>query len=181
MNTQLDHFENALLTEIRQYVTNRSTATRLPVKRRWALGSIVAAVAGGLAVPLLMPTPAYTVSEGNAGEIIVKVNRPEDAPGLEAKLAEYGIKADVTYLPFSQTCQPDRFTEVPDGRMKGMQLSVGENLVELVIPPGRIRDGETFVMELSDRKIPHDKYAFESKGYFAVATGPVAPCRLSSR
>ena len=34
MNTQLDHFENALLTEIRQYVTDRSTATRPSVKQR---------------------------------------------------------------------------------------------------------------------------------------------------
>lgn len=171
MNTQLDTFETALLTELRQHVAERSPAPNR--RRRWALGGLTAALAGGLAVPLLLPTPAYTVQEGNAGEIIVQVNRPENAAGLEAQLAKHGITANVVYLPWSQECQTGRYTEVALGQTRGMAGEFGEDHVRIVLPPGAVHEGDTFVMSLTHRPIDNGT---QWKVDFGIADGPVAPC-----
>lgn len=182
----LDDFETRLLAELRREVV---AVRRRPRRRLLASAAAVAAatVAGVVVVPGLGPTTAYSVQEGNAGEVEVEIRRPDDAAGLERALAEHGIAADVTYLPGLQTCAPGRFTEVD--REVGMRLSIGKDRVRVTLAPGAVRDGETFVMVLSLEPMTQEQLdaSTEEDGVRAVegtmssltaevAEGPVGPC-----
>ena len=118
---------------------------------------------------------------------VVEVNRPEDAAGLERALEEHGIAADVTYLPALRTCAPGRFDEVD--REVGLSLAIGEDLVRVTLPPGAVREGETFVMalsvvpftdeqiaEVSEREGQRVVDGASSSVSAEVASGPVGPC-----
>jgi hypothetical protein len=168
----LDAFETRLLVELRREVAEPAPAQRR-TRRALGLAAGVAATAvvGVVLVPGLGTTPAYSVQEGNAGEITVEVNRPEDAAGLERALAEHGIDADVTYLPALQTCAPGRYTEVD--REVGMSLSIGTDLVRVTLAPGAVRDDETFVMVLSVEPVTD---GMSSSVLAEVARGPVGAC-----
>ncbi|GAB3034445.1 hypothetical protein GCM10011376_20430 [Nocardioides flavus (ex Wang et al. 2016)] len=151
---ELDAFETRLLVELRREVATTPSTEAAPSSvrtRRRALavaaGVAATAVLAVVLVPGLGTTPVYSVQEGNAGEIEVEINRPEDAAGLERALEEHGIEADITYLPDLQGCAPGRYTEV--GRDVRLSLSIGDDLVRVTLPPGAVRDGETFVMVLS--------------------------------
>jgi hypothetical protein len=194
MTTELDTFETRLLAELRQHVSDSASS---PAPRRtaprWVLGSAAAAAAaivGVLLVPGLGTTPAYSVQEGNAGEIEVEVNRLEDAAGLEAALAEHSVRADVRYLPWGQECAPGRYTAV-DRSLSGMSVTSGSSTLRVVLPPGAVRDGETFVMWVSGREMTPEEMAsigaeegvevtqgFHSSVEVDVASGPVAPCEV---
>lgn len=185
MTTQLDSFETRLLAELRREVAAPSPASPAPRRPRRIVavlaGVAATAVVGVVLVPGLGPTPAYSVQEGNAGEIEVEVNRPEDAAGLEELLAEHGVAADITYLEWPLECAEDRYVEVPDDRQAGMSMSIGGDLVRLTLPPGAVREGDTVVVSLSYREVrgSEDGYDFtggESSGAFGISSGPVAPC-----
>jgi hypothetical protein len=155
--TRLDPFESRLLAELRQQVA--AAPARRRTRRPLAVAAAVAAsaVVGVVLVPVLGTTPAYSVQEGNGGEIVVEVNRPEDAAGLEQALEERGVAADITYLSDLQECASGRFAEVD--REVGLSLSIGEDLVRVTLPPGAVRDGETFVMVLSVEAMTQDELA----------------------
>lgn len=189
---ELDTFESRLLAELRREVASAPVPAPAPGRTRrralaLAAGVAAATVLGVVLVPGLGTTPAYSVQEGNAGEVVVEVNRPEDAAGLERALEERGIAADITYLPMMQTCAPGRFTEVD--RKVGMSLSIGEDLVRVTLPPGAVREGETFVMalsvvpftdeqiaEVSEREGQRVVDGASSSVSAEVASGPVGPC-----
>lgn len=190
--SDLDAFETRLLVELRREVVARAEHEdphRRMRRRALAMAAAVAATAvvGVVLVPGLGTTEAYSVQEGNAGTVEVEINRPEDAAGLEQALAEHGITADITYLDDMQTCAPGRATEVD--RRVGTELQIGENMVKVTLPPGAVRDGETFVMVLSVEAMTADELADleETEGHRVVegtrssvsaevATGPVGPC-----
>lgn len=185
----LDSFETALLTHLRDHVEPRNQAAAPPSSKRRVVIGVAAAVAAGaalsVAVPQLGTEPAFSVQEGNTGLITVEVNRPENAVGLEAELAKYGIAADITYLAAGQGCDVGRYTPV-DRPLSGMQISVGAERLEVQLPPGTVRDGETFVMALSGEAIApsadvSDDGVIDGAGYrswttFDVTAGPVQPC-----
>lgn len=197
MNTQLDSFEARLLVELREHVSERTPADGVvehPARRSartWlALTAACAAVAltAVLVVPGLGSSPAYSVGEGNAGEINVKINRPEDAAGLELALESYGISADITYLPELQTCAPGRY-QVVDRAHPGMMASIGERQISVTLPPDTVRDGEAFVLTWSVLPMTDEEMTqiagssgglatdgFTASVEFDIATGPVAPC-----
>lgn len=190
MTTELDTFETRLLAELREHVAS-APAVPAPGRTtpRWVVGVAAAAAAsvlGVVLVPGLGTEPAYSVQEGNAGEIEVEVHRLEDAAGLESALAEHGVAADVRYLPWGQACAPGRYTAV-DRRLTGMSLAMGESL-EVVLPPGAVREGETFVMWVSGRVLEPtgevgpdgavDAGGHQGRADLDVAAGPVAPCEV---
>lgn len=192
MSTQLDSFETRLLDELdafREQVVGAS-GRRRTTRRRIVAGAGVAAaaVAGVLVIPGLGPTAAYSVSEGNSGQITVEVRRLEDASGLEEALAEHGVVADIRYLPYGQACAAGRYVAV-ERRLTGMGAALGSSILRIVLPPGAVRDGETFVMWVSGREMTADEMAeleveegttvtqgFHSRVDFDVAAGPVKPC-----
>ncbi len=99
-NTELDSFDRALLTELRQVAAERATAPVRRTRKRWAYagtGVAAAAVAAfGLSSTLGSPS-AYAVDEQGDGDIVITIHELDDADGLEQALAEHGIEADVDY------------------------------------------------------------------------------------
>lgn len=194
MNTELDTFETRLLAELRREVAAApaTEAAPAPVRTRrralaLAAGIAAATVVGVVLVPGLGTSPAYSVQEGNAGEIEVEITRPEDAAGLERALEDHGIAADITYLPDLQQCAEGRFTEV--AREVGLSLSIGEDLVRVTLPPGAVREGETFVMTMSvlpsteaelvgvdEEEVVRTFEVTRSSVSAEVASGPIGPC-----
>ena len=188
---ELDAFESRLLAGLRREV---GAARAAPARRRTrrpvlavAAGVAATAVAGVVLVPGLGTTRAYSVQEGNAGTIEVQINRPQDAAGLERALEEHGIAADITYLPDLQECAPGRYAEVD--REVGMSLQIGQEMVRVTLPPGAVRDGETFVMVLSVEAMTQNELSdIEERGgqrvvegtrssvAAEVASGPVGAC-----
>jgi hypothetical protein len=183
---ELDPFETRLLAELRREVVLASAdapAGRRTRRRSLVVAAGVAATAlvGVVLVPGLGTSTAYSVQEGNAGEVTVEVTRPEDAAGLERQLAEHGIPADIVYLEWPQQCAEDRYTEAPADRQSGMGMTVGQDLLRVTLPPGAVQDGDTFVLSLSYRTVPRTEDGFEfatgeTSVSFGVASGPVAPC-----
>ena len=77
--------------------------------------------------------------------VTVEIRAPRDADGLRRALADHGIPAVITYLPELRACAPGRYAEV-ERATSGMSVSVGADALEVTIPPGTVRDGETFVL-----------------------------------
>jgi hypothetical protein len=189
---ELDTFESRLLVGLRREVATAPAAAPAPRRtRRRALavaaGVAATAVVGVVLVPGLGTTRAYSVQEGNAGTIEVQINRPQDAAGLERALEEHGIAADITYLPDLQECAPGRYGEVD--REVGIALQIGQEMVKVTLPPGAVRDGETFVMVLSVEAMTQDELSdieqrdghrvvegTRSSVTAEVASGPVGAC-----
>lgn len=194
MTDNLNSFETKLLHALREEVVDRNqmapTPVRAPRLRRIgvAAAAVAAAGAGFLILPGIGSTPAYSVQEGNAGEIVVEINRPEDAEGLEQALAEHGITADITYLSDMQVCAPGRYEPV-DRDLSGMTLSYGSDSIGVTLPPGTVHDGETFVLTWSVHALTEDEIAavelepgemseewFQVTFEADVAEGTVAAC-----
>jgi hypothetical protein len=93
----LDQFDRALLTELRQVAIEGAPAPRRT--RRLALaGTGVAALAATVVgVTTLGSSPAYAVSENGDGDVVITIRELKDAAGLEQALADHGIDADVDY------------------------------------------------------------------------------------
>lgn len=191
MNAQLDSFETALLTRLQEHVDQQPEARPRFSRPRLLLGAAATAAAAAVMVvviPGLGTTTAYSVQQGNSGTITVEVNRLEDAEGLEAELARVGVKADITYLPDKQECAPGRYTPV-NRTLSGMRVAMGADLLRVTLPPGTVRDGETFVMAVSGQAIPPsseqsqdgvtDMGGFGGWTDFNVTAGPIQPCRVA--
>lgn len=188
MTTQLDTFETRLLAELRDEV-GAVPAPRRPRRRAlaYAVGVAVTAIVGVVLVPGLGTTAAFSVQEGNSGEITVEIHRPEDSAGLERVLEEHGISADVTYLSELQTCAPGRYEAVD--RDVDLSLAIGEDLVRVTLPPGAVHDDEIFVMalsvvpmtdaelvDISKRDGQRTVDGARSSVLAEVATGPIGAC-----
>lgn len=181
MKTELDTFETHLLEDLRLRVSDTLPAEINPQKPtpryRVPAAAAAAVVAGVVGAVLLWPggtKPTFSVGEGNAEEVIVEINRPEDAAGLERALEAYGINADITYLDNLQMCAPGRYTPVERDEF-GLMAEVGSTRLKLVLPPDTVRPGETFVLFWS--VVPdEDLNGFSSIFFAEVAEGPVGPC-----
>jgi len=98
-NPELDSFDRALLTELRQVAAERAATPARRTRTRWALaGSGVAAVAvTAFGLSTLGSPAAYAVDEQGDGDIVITIHELSDADGLEQALADHGIEADVDY------------------------------------------------------------------------------------
>jgi hypothetical protein len=168
--SELDTFEASLLAGLREHVATRSP--RRPRRRLALTAAAVALLAGAgvLVVPGLGPEPAYSVKEGNADQVEVQVNRPEDATGLERALADHGIPAEVHFEPGGLECSRPG-TTYAEGR--GIGIEIGRDRLRVTLDPGAVRDGETFVLDVSLVPFEHGARSWVSA---EVATGPVTPC-----
>ena len=104
---ELDHFETALLGELKEHVATQPARTPVrerPRRRKRLAVGIAAAAAAATAYVVVSPggpavSPAYAVDEQADGDVVVTVHRLEDSEGLERALAEHGIEADVSFAP----------------------------------------------------------------------------------
>jgi hypothetical protein len=177
---QLGHFEQNLLTELREVVAEQATTPEprraLPPQRRLAVA------AGVLAAGLLVGIPAmdseqlpaaYAVATHDDGTIDITVNRLEDPDGLERELATRGVTAVVDFSPPGKQCaEADRYDRT---RNPLLETSVGVARPEDTITLRRTDlEGRTLhLWGRTERGFP------EGKGYFLTYTivyGPVAPC-----
>ena len=136
-----------------------------------------ATVTALLVLPGTGPEPAYAVTEGNDGEVHVRVDRLEDSERLERALAEHGIAADVTYLPDNMVCAEGRYREAPP-QPRGTEMSfiLGGSGYGVDLAPGSIRDGEPIVISTAQRTDLGPGTSGGVTGSLGIATGPVAPC-----
>jgi len=197
MNDHLDTFESRLLTKLREDVEKTSPVTgrtgeRLGPRRTrgrlaWtalAVASVATAVV--VVVPGIGAEPAYSVQEGNSGEIEVEVNRIEDAEGLEAALADVGVTAEITYVPGGGQCERDGLDGVARAD-RGISLELGSDRFVISLAPGTVRDDETLVVDVSVEHLPDEPAAEDglstSTGTRSwvdarIVQGAVAPCRV---
>ena len=126
MNEKRDRetFEDKLLGELKTVVANRAAeqeaaaAAEVPQPRpsrvpRLALGG-AAALATAAAVFAVSSggdgtSKAFAVEQQDGGGVTIEVYSAEDASGLEAALAEAGIRSQVDWLPAGMTCREPRF------------------------------------------------------------------------
>ena len=117
--------------------------------------------------------PAYSISGGPGGDVQVTVHRAENAAGLQQALADKGIRADITYLPWGRTCAEGRYTQAGTAARTGI-LAIGSDAdsYSVTIPAHYLEPGETWVLALAARP--------DARGFLAqvgIADGPVEPCR----
>lgn len=122
-----DNFEERLLTRLKAEVAERGAAEQAgvagqatvtpPWRRRgprFALGAGVAAAS--LAAVLVFSaggdntSKAFAVESQEGGGVAITVYSAEDSAGLEAALAEAGIRSQVNWLPAGMTCREPHFT-----------------------------------------------------------------------
>lgn len=141
-----DNFEERLLTRLKAEVAERgAAAARLEAEEAstaapaWRRRAPRLAFAGGAAVATLATaiainagsgdgSKAFAVETQDGGGTTIKVNSPEDAPGLEAALEEAGIPAEIDWLPAGMACREPRFEPstveaVTGGKIGGATLA----------------------------------------------------------
>jgi hypothetical protein len=119
------NFEERLLGELKAFVEQQgaeqeATAESTAPPPRWrraprlALGAL-AVLAAAAAVLFVNSggsnTPkAFAVEPQDGGGVTIAIYSPEDGAGLEAALAEAGIRSQVTWLPAGMACREPRYT-----------------------------------------------------------------------
>ncbi|WP_283135371.1 hypothetical protein [Rhizohabitans arisaemae] len=173
--------------------------------RRLAMGAAVAAViTAGVAVPLLGDAdPAYALTKNQDGSINLKVYDFRDPEHLEKELADWGVPADITYLPLGKSCGNNRapFLKGDDfGATKeellssdaAVQARVRERLEKsisfqairprdgITIYPRHIKPGQIAMIEVMENPVtptverPGVAWQFSGR----LTTGPIEPCKV---
>lgn len=185
MNSQ-DTFEDRLLNRLKHAVDERPT--RRGGRRLFVAGVGVAATAAlGIGIPTLTAgtATAYEITQ-NGDSLVIEIKELSDADGLEEALAEYGYKADVTYLPFGKKCAEGRFERVTGGTgdrgngvtgdgMSGIDGKLTSFKVELT----NFDRDHTLVIELGPLDDPEtDRVNLDVSGVEGVAAGEVGECEV---
>lgn len=179
MTNDLDTFEAQLLSELRTAVAARAEGQPLsglaPVrgKRRRiaaAAATAAAAIVAAIVVPSALGDPAYAVQDGPSGSVDVKVNRLEDAAGLQRALVEHGVKADVQFLGDDLRCTPGRFRDAVSASGSSTRFSVGTALISVELDRRDVAHGETVVIAAS-------RISNGISAEVGIADGPVRDCR----
>jgi hypothetical protein len=196
----LGGFEKRLLGELKSAVAQRKAEqsglarARTPLWRRPRIVSVASAgalaLAAAIGIPLLggeTTAPpagaAFNVTVSNNGTIIARVNRLEDAEGLERQLKAYGIPIEVDYAPLDMECEQPRFTHAPDHNAVGFAWmsndDVSQTWIEAYVHPDRLQPGQTVVIQAGYLSLePVDGGGRSMWAGTAVADGSVKPCKL---
>jgi hypothetical protein len=187
-------YEERLLVELRDVVTDRAAATRAPARTRTArrrlpiavgLGAAAAlAVAAGIGAPALLGAgdrPAYAAERDPDGSIRIHIREYRDAKGLQARLSQLGVAAVVDYVPNGKQCREPRATYVPDDQVPRGLLTDSPHDdgkgAYWKLHPDLIGPGQTFVYTTTIIGDPDDA-EWSAKADIRLATGPVGACEL---
>ncbi|HJQ04907.1 MAG TPA: hypothetical protein VJ872_05660 [Nocardioides sp.] len=124
MNNDLDTFDRALLTELRQVAAETAVAPKRRTGRRWAFasGGVAAAAAGIIGLSATLGSgAAYAVDDTSNGDTVITIHQLSDAAGLEKALADHGIDATVDYDGSALTSTPAgaKLQPAPGGQSSG--------------------------------------------------------------
>ncbi|MFF0867133.1 hypothetical protein ACFYUV_35590 [Nonomuraea sp. NPDC003560] len=172
-----------------------------PLRRRLLAGATAAGIAAAalIAVPVVSGSQsvAYAVVTRSDGTVQVTVREFRDPEGLEAKLRDEGIVADVTFTEANKQCAPGRFAgadlaydspnpknmtdqerkefDKPENwRSRDATRPIGQDT--FVISPSYIRQGETLVLEFRPGNYPGTAWSLGT--WLAKAGSAIAPCTL---
>lgn len=196
-DSSLAPYEERLLGELREVVTERAAPTGTPARPRAArhrlrpavgLGAAAAlAVTAGLAGPALLGAgdlPAYAAERNPDGSIRIHIREYRDAKGLQERLRQLGVAAVVDYVPNGQQCREPRATYVPANEVPRDLLTLppeesdhGFRGAHWNLHPELIGPGRTFIYTTTIIGDP-DGEEWSAKGQIALATGPVGACEL---
>ncbi|MEN3539852.1 hypothetical protein AAH991_32415 [Microbispora sp. ZYX-F-249] len=159
--------------------------TVTPVRRTRRIVGLSAAVAGAAAAATavvmltgMTGSAAYAVSKGSDGTVDVQINSFVDPDGLEAELAEAGIKSVVDYLPAGQTCkQPRGENGAADGKFAAGISKAGDGIA-FKIKEGEVPEGSTLVLAVT-KSVDGDS-APPSTVSLQIVKGTVALCEPTS-
>lgn len=180
---QLGHFEENLLTELRQVVAEQA-ATETPARPRRRL-VLATAGAGAVAAGLVFGVPAvngdhtpaaHAVTGNDDGSVTITVNRLEDPDGLARELAAHGITADVSFTPPDKMCRPAPGRFEPAHNPEPTAQIMVENSEEVLTLDPADTEGRTLVLEGREATTSPDARTFVI--LHRIVSGPVAPCEL---
>ncbi|GAA3298023.1 hypothetical protein Dvina_52645 [Dactylosporangium vinaceum] len=183
MGTPEMTFEDRLLDELKLVVATGSAAGTAPAparstrrRRPVAVAAVAAtsAVALGAVLITQLNQPAYAVSRDDDGSVRVSIFDYRDPDGLRARLAAFGVRAQVDFLPFDRTCREPRADYVPAAAMPLALVEwpePGRNDSYFRIHPQYIAPGQTLVYTVRVNRKAHDQRAA-----IRLANGPVAAC-----
>lgn len=146
-------------------------------------GALVAGVA--VAVPLVgggeTASPAYAVTDAGDGRITLTIYRAEDADGLERRLAQAGLRAEVVYFPRGMHCERSPRGVGFDGQWSKTDNWDGQRShgISYTLKPADFKDA-TLVIEQSDSNATAagQPVAFSNKMGF-LKNGTFGPCILT--
>lgn len=169
--------------DVRQSSPVRRSRRRLTVAVA-AGGALVAGVA--VAVPLVgrgeTATPAYAVTDAGNGKITVTIYRMEDAEGLERRLAQAGLRAEVVYFPRGMHCERS-----PRGVGFDGQWSLTDNWdgqrshgISYTLKPAEFKDATLVIEQLDENaKAPGPRTIISSIKMGFLKNGTFGPCVLT--
>ncbi|WP_432981824.1 hypothetical protein [Dactylosporangium sp. CA-233914] len=175
MVTREQGFEERLLEELQLVVAERRPARK---RRRHAAVTIGAAaavaVAAGAVTLVQLNRPAYAVERDVDGSVRVSIFDYRDPDGLRQRLAAFGVRADVNFLPYDRTCREPRADYVPPDEMPLALVdwpAPGSNESFFRLHPQYIGAGQTLVYT-----VRVDRRAHDQRAVIRLANGPVAAC-----
>lgn len=167
-------FEDRLLTALRPLADARWERPVAPARRRWRPALVAAAVVAAVAaiVPVLHTEAAYAVERDPDGSIRITIRQYKDAAGLQRRIASFGVRAAVDFLPAGRVCQGGRADFVAPEQMP-LALVDFSTLSEpdhyFKVHPEWIGAGQTFVYAAQINK-------GTTKAAIRLADGPVGAC-----
>lgn len=170
----------ALIARADEHTATRRRRQRLGWKPRLALGA-AAVVAAAVAVPLTVGSgddPAWAVTERKDGSLRVEIHEFRDLDGLERRLEQAGVPADVTELPPGKVCKKPRATGAgwTMAEVTGKPGDAEAEFVAFVVRPSWF-EGKDRVVVI---EAPRNGRPSMDPGavWLMVQEGPVKPCEL---
>ncbi|MER5999040.1 hypothetical protein ABT120_10730 [Nonomuraea angiospora] len=186
----MSNFEERLLSALKEEITTRTAeddvtttvtpARRVSSRRRYVgLAAALAGVAAAATATVVVlsglgGSPAYAVTTGANGVITVRINKFNDPEGLQADLADAGVKAIVDYLPEGQTCKMPRGAKGNGPGEFAVSFGRSSGVTSFMIEKGEVPEGSTLVMAVSKSKAGDDQPPFGMS--LTIVKGPVSPC-----
>ncbi|QFY12779.1 hypothetical protein GBF35_44955 [Nonomuraea phyllanthi] len=184
----MSNFEERLLSALTEEIATRKaengmTTTTTPVRRgsrrrlvglSAALAGVAAAATAVVTLTGLTSSPAYAVTKASDGAVSVQIHEFSDPEGLEAELAQAGVKAVVDYLPQGQTCKDPRGSAGTASGRFGASIRRSGDGIAFTIEKGQVPAGETLVLTVSKSEDGADRPPFATS--LQVVKGAVAAC-----
>ncbi|UBU12374.1 hypothetical protein [Nonomuraea gerenzanensis] len=183
----MSDFEDRLLGALKEEIATRKADDRMTTvtpardgsRRRIvglsaAVAGVAAAATAVVAATGVLGGPAYAVTRDADGGVSVRIHAFTDPGGLEAELAEAGVRAVVDYLPQGQTCKRPRGTHGGGSGEFAAGIGRDGDGIGFEIEKGQVPEGSTLVLTVSKSEDGDDRPPFATT--LEIVEGAVADC-----